>query len=260
MGFLNKLNKNTPEIDDPNVGYSDEYYRGSYGRRGNECSDDLTDDRRDNDRRDSYRDDRRDNDRDSYRDDRRDNDRDSYRYDRRDNDRDSYRDDRRDNDRDSYRDDRRDYDRRDDYRDSRLSRARMEERPEEAVFEPDPAPEYLYFTPSNYSDCREGIVRGLCAGHVVVVRLGDLEAADVLRLFDYMMGAVIALEADLVRPQATTVVLLPYGAELDESILDIDEDDEDLEYDEDSEDDGYANGEYGGYDDGDWEGSDEDAE
>ena len=113
------------------------------------------------------------------------------------------------------------------------------ERPEERVepvFTPEPAPEYLYFTPATYRDCREGIVRGLAAGHVVVVRLGDLEATDVLRLFDYMMGAVLALEAELVRPEATTVVLVPAGVELDEDELELDDEDEyEDEYEDDEE-------------------------
>ncbi len=189
-------------------------------------------------------------------------------YDRRDDRYDDRRDDRgRDERRDERRDDR--YD--DRYDDRRDDRAAVEEKPAETVFEPDPAPEYLYFTPATYSDCREGIARGLAAGHVVVVHLGGLEANDVLRLFDYMMGAVTALEAELVRPQATTVVLLPSGVELDENILELDddidedaeeEDYEDEEYDDeyDDEDDGYANGEYGGYDEDYEEESDEDAE
>ena len=113
------------------------------------------------------------------------------------------------------------------------------ERPEERVepvFTPEPAPEYLYFTPATYRDCREGIVKGLAAGHVVVVRLGDLEATDVLRLFDYMMGAVLALEAELVRPEATTVVLVPAGVELDEDELELDDEDEyEDEYEDDEE-------------------------
>ena len=106
----------------------------------------------------------------------------------------------------------------------------------EPVFAPEPAPEYLYFTPATYRDCREGIVKGLAAGHVVVVRLGDLEATDVLRLFDYMMGAVLALEAELVRPEATTVVLVPAGVELDEDELELDDEDEyEDEYEDDEE-------------------------
>ena len=115
-------------------------------------------------------------------------------------------------------------------------RERVEEKAE-PVFTPEPAPEYLYYTPATYRDCREGIVKGLAAGHVVVVRLGDLEANDVLRLFDYMMGAVLALNAELVRPEATTVVLVPDGVELDEDELELDDEDEDEdeEYDESEE-------------------------
>ena len=142
--------------------------------------------------------------------------------------------------------------------------------PAEPVFAPAPAPEYLYFTPATYRDCREGIVKGLSSGHVVVVRLGGLEATDVLRLFDYMMGAVQALDGELVRPRATTVVLLPNGVELDETELDLadadeDEDDADDEYEDDEyEDDEYEDDEYedeeyedDGYDE---EDSEEDAE
>ena len=129
----------------------------------------------------------------------------------------------------------------------------------ETVFTPTPAPEYLYFTPSTYRDCREGIVKGLSTGHVVVVRLRNLEANDVLRLFDYMMGAVLALEGELVRPAATTVVLVPKDVELNEDDIEPDEDElEDEEYededseeeydDEEYEEDEYENGEYGSYD------------
>jgi hypothetical protein len=138
----------------------------------------------------------------------------------------------------------------------------------EPVFTPEPAPEYLYYTPATYRDCREGIVKGLAAGHVVVVRLADLEASDVLRLFDYMMGAVLALNAELVRPEATTVVLVPDGVELDEDELELDdeeyEDDEDYEdeeYDEDEDYEEYDEDEYEEYDeDGEYEDADEDAE
>lgn len=116
------------------------------------------------------------------------------------------------------------------------------------VFTPQPAPEYLYFTPATYRDCREGVVKGLAAGHVVVVRLGGLEATDVLRLFDYMMGAVLALNAELVRPEATTVVLVPDGVELDEDQLEPEEDeyedDEDEYEDDEYEDEEHEDDEY----------------
>ena len=141
-------------------------------------------------------------------------------------------------------------------------RVQVEEKVE-PVFTPEPAPEYLYYTPATYRDCREGIVKGLAAGHVVVVRLADLEASDVLRLFDYMMGAVLALNAELVRPEATTVVLVPDGVELDEDELELDDEDEDEdedgeEYDEDEE---YDEEEYEEYDEEEYgEDADEDVE
>ena len=136
-----------------------------------------------------------------------------------------------------------------------------------AVFTPAPAPEYLYVTPSTYRDCREGIVKGLATGHVVVVRLRKLAANDVLRLFDYMMGAVLALDGTMERPAATTVVLVPKDVEINPEDLEADEDEEpyyeeseeeydeeaddeadEEDYEEDYEEDTYANGEYGSYD------------
>ena len=114
------------------------------------------------------------------------------------------------------------------------------------VFTPAPAPEYLYFTPSTYRDCREGIVKGLATGHVVVVRLRKLAAGDVLRLFDYMMGAVLALDGEMVRPAATTVVLVPKDVELKESEIEPDEDEpveDDLIKDEEEEEEEYEDGE-----------------
>ena len=139
-------------------------------------------------------------------------------------------------------------------------RERVEEKVE-PVFAPEPTPEYLYYTPATYRDCREGIVKGLAAGHVVVVRLGDLEATDVLRLFDYMMGAVLALNAELVRPEATTVVLVPDGVELDEDELELDDEDEyedDEEYEDEDEEYG-EDEEYEEYDE-EYEEYDEDGE
>ena len=216
--FFKKLTKTQTEVDDLDAGYDSEYYQGSYDR--NDRYDDRYDRRDDgNDRQDRYDD----------------------RYDRRDD----RRDDGYDRQQDRY-DDR--YDRRSwQEQDAPSYRERVDVKPE-PVFEPAPAPEYLYFKPSTYRDCREGIVRGLSAGHVVVVRLGNLAANDVLRLFDYMMGAVLALEGELVRPAATTVVLLPKDVELDEDELEPDdedeiEDEEYEEYEEESEDEEYEESE-----------------
>ncbi len=120
----------------------------------------------------------------------------------------------------------------------------------EPVMSPAPAPEYLYFTPSTYRDCREGIVKGLSAGHVVVVRVVNLETSDVLRLFDYMMGAVLALEGEMVRPRSNMVVLLPHDVQLDEDALELGDDEdedydgEDEEYDDESDEDDEYEEEY----------------
>ncbi len=221
--FFKKLSKPQPEVEDLDTGYDSEYYAGSYDK-----ADRREDDRQDN-RRPVGEPERFDR---------------AERYDRDD----SYYSPRGglyiEEDAPAYRE-----------------RTQVEEKVE-PVFAPEPAPEYLYYTPATYRDCREGIVKGLAAGHVVVVRLADLEATDVLRLFDYMMGAVLALDAELVRPEATTVVLVPDGVELDEDELELDDEDEDdEEYDEDEEYEEYDE-EYDEYDeDGEYgEDSDEDAE
>ena len=237
--FFKKLSKPQTEVEDLDSGYDSEYYAGSYGKN----------DRRDDERgynergyneqpRDSYRpeagryEERRYEERpvennryDERRYDERPVENNRYeerRYDERPVENNRY-DERRYNERPA--EDNRYNERNDDFyaprgglyveEDAPAYRERVEEAAE-PVFTPEPAPEYLYYTPATYRDCREGIVKGLAAGHVVVVRLGDLAANDVLRLFDYMMGAVLALDAELVRPQATTVVLGPDGVELNE--------------------------------------------
>ena len=122
----------------------------------------------------------------------------------------------------------------------------------ETVFTPTPAPEYLYFTPKSYRDCREGIVKGLAAGNVVVVRITKMEASDILRLFDYMMGAVQALDAEMLRPLSSTVVLAAKSLNLDEDELAEElEEEECEEYDEDSEDE--EGEEYDEYEDDEYE-------
>lgn len=228
--FFKKLTKPQPEVEDLDTGYDSEYYAGSYDK-----ADRKSDDRRDEDRPADRFEER------DYRAERTD------RFDRAER-----------------------VEREDDFRaprtglyveeDAPAYRERVEEKVE-PVFAPEPAPEYLYYTPATYRDCREGIVKGLAAGHVVVVRLGDLEASDVLRLFDYMMGAVLALNAELVRPEATTVVLVPDGVELDEDELELDDEDEyedDEEYEDEDEEYG-EDEEYEEYDE-EYEEYDEDGE
>ncbi len=214
--FFKKLNKPQTEVDDLDTGYDSDYYLGSYEKDDRRGDDRRLDDRRMDDRRGDDR--RADAPRESRFHESTDR---AERYDR---------------DGDLY------APRSGLYveEDAPAYRERVEEKVE-PIFAPEPAPEYLYYTPATYRDCREGIVKGLAAGHVVVVRLGDLEGTDVLRLFDYMMGAVLALDAELVRPEATTVVLVPDGVELDEDELELDsEEDEEDEDDEDYEDEEYV--------------------
>lgn len=254
--FWKKLNRQ-PETDtDLDTGYDSDYYVGSYPENRNDradnrrADDQYADDRRYDDRRvdDRRADDRRYDDRRA--DDRRYDDRrvDDRRYD------DRRVDDRRYDDR-RY-DDRRYDDRRADergyyddpapiYRDRVYEEEPRREEPAEEV-----KPEHLYFTPATYKDCREAIVKGMASGHIVVIRVSKLDTANLLRLFDYVMGAALALEADMFRTSAEIIVLAPNGVEVDEDELDIPEDDDEDEYDE-----------YEEYEDGyDEEDSDEDAE
>ena len=77
----------------------------------------------------------------------------------------------------------------------------------------------LYYTPASYRDCREAIVAGLAESHVVVVNMKQLDAPETVRLFDYVMGAVLALDADMTRLNATTLLLAPNGVEVTEDDL-----------------------------------------
>ena len=220
--FWKKLNRQ-PETDtDLDTGYDSDYYVGSYPE--NRGDDRRMDDRRVDDRRvdDRRMDDRRMDDRrmdDSAYDDRR--------YDNR------VYDDRRVDDR-AY-DDRRYDDRRAEdrgyydepapvYRDRGYEEETRREEPT-----PEVKPENLYFTPATYKDCREAIVKGMASGHVVVIRVSKMDAANLLRLFDYVMGAALALEADMFRTSSDIIVLAPNGVEVDEDELDIPEDEDDEE-------------------------------
>ena len=77
----------------------------------------------------------------------------------------------------------------------------------------------LYYTPETYRDCREAIVSGLAESHVVVVNMKNLDAAATVRLFDYIMGAVQVLEADMTRLNATALLLAPKDLEVTEDDL-----------------------------------------
>lgn len=99
------------------------------------------------------------------------------------------------------------------------------------------------FSPLTCADSAE-IVDAFKEGKACVICVEELDKPNFLRLFDYLMGAVQALDGTLDRIDRDTVVLLPYGTDEDISIDDIpdadEEEAEEEEYDEDeeSEDDG----------------------
>ena len=90
------------------------------------------------------------------------------------------------------------------------------------------------FTPASCDDSAE-IVDAFKDGRVAVICIEELDKPNFMRLFDYLMGAVQALDGELTRIDRDTVVLLPYGVDIEE--LDIDELDEveDVEYAEDAD-------------------------
>ncbi len=60
-------------------------------------------------------------------------------------------------------------------------------------------------------------------GRVVVICVEELDRENFLRLFDYVMGAVHALDGELRRVDRDTVLVLPYGVEEDVSVDELDE-------------------------------------
>ncbi len=73
------------------------------------------------------------------------------------------------------------------------------------------------FTPLTCTDSAE-IVDAFKDGRVIVICVEELDKPNFLRLFDYLMGAVHALDGQLERIDRDTVVLLPYGVDEDISI------------------------------------------
>ena len=81
------------------------------------------------------------------------------------------------------------------------------------------------FTPETCDDSAD-IVDAYKQGRVIVICVEELDKPNFMRLFDYLMGAVQALDGDLERIDRDTVVLLPYGVNIDD--ISIDELDEDV--------------------------------
>lgn len=99
----------------------------------------------------------------------------------------------------------------------------------------------LYYTPESYADMRGEIVSGVAECHVVVVNVRNLLGTpDMIRLLDYLMGAVQALGATLRRLGGNNLLLVPADVEIDEDELLIPEEDELVEYGEEDEEEDYS--------------------
>lgn len=80
------------------------------------------------------------------------------------------------------------------------------------------------FSPLTCEDSAE-IVDAYKEGKVIVICVEELDKPNFLRLFDYLMGAVQALDGELRRIDRDTVVLLPYDFDDETSVDDIPEED-----------------------------------
>ena len=78
------------------------------------------------------------------------------------------------------------------------------------------------FTPTAYEDA-SAIVEALKDGRVAVVCIEELDRATFVRVFDYLMGAMQALDYELRRADRETVVLVPADFDEDISIDELDE-------------------------------------
>ena len=81
----------------------------------------------------------------------------------------------------------------------------------------------LVYSPKTCQDS-PSIVDGFKEGRVIVICVEKLEDREnFLRLFDYVMGAVHALDGELVRVDRDTVVLFPYGVDPETNIDELEE-------------------------------------
>ena len=78
------------------------------------------------------------------------------------------------------------------------------------------------FTPLDCNDS-QAIVDAFKDERVVVICVEELDKDNFIRLFDYVMGAVHALDGKLNRIDRDTVVLLPYNVDEDIEIDDLEE-------------------------------------
>ncbi|MBQ8409211.1 MAG: cell division protein SepF [Clostridia bacterium] len=78
------------------------------------------------------------------------------------------------------------------------------------------------FTPQTCHDS-QAIVDALKDGRVVVICVEELDKSNFVRMFDYVMGAAHALDANLNRLDRDTVLILPYNVDEDISVDDLEE-------------------------------------
>ncbi len=78
------------------------------------------------------------------------------------------------------------------------------------------------FAPETCQDST-AIVDAFKDGRVIVICVEELDKDNFLRLFDYVMGAVHALDGKLIRADRDTVILLPYDVEEDISTDELEE-------------------------------------
>lgn len=98
---------------------------------------------------------------------------------------------------------------------------------------PDEDEEPLYkvlYAPED-CECRGDVVESLMNGRVVVINTADLDRDNMLRMFDYVMGALQALGGDMKRYGKKVVALFPEGVDIETPLADI----EDEPYDDDEE-------------------------
>jgi len=120
------------------------------------------------------------------------------------------------------------------YEDSDISEVRVstsaDTAQEVAKAEPEPLKKKT-FTPESCVDSK-AIVDAYKEGRVVVIFVEELDRENFTRFFDYIMGAVQALDGELCRVDRDTVVLFPYGVDEDIDIEELEEDDTPEEADE----------------------------
>ncbi len=93
------------------------------------------------------------------------------------------------------------------------------------------------FVPETCDDSQD-IVDAYKAGRVIVICIENLDKTNFLRLFDYLMGAVQALDGEFTRIDRDTVALFPYGVDPDTDIDSLEEefvDEDEQDYDEDEQ-------------------------